>query len=194
MIADLMLFAKPPMLQLSDLWLDELLSEVRDELRDMALRQGIQVELSLGNQQIKCHADPVQIALAMKAICVNGIEAMGEGGKLMIEASVDRETRCAAVFVEDTGAGLSETARRHLFDPFYSGREAGRGLGFGLSKAWRIVDQHHGRILVDSQPSRGSRFTVILPLDGPQGANASHGSESQTRTDEQRYTNASLPG
>jgi len=53
--------------------------------------------------------------------------------------------------------------RRHLFDPFYSGREAGRGLGFGLSKAWRIVSEHGGRIDVDNAPQHGAVFRIWLP-------------------------------
>ena len=60
----------------------------------------------------------------------------------------------------------------HIFDPFYSGREAGRGLGFGLSKAWRIITDHGGSIVVDSQPGHGATFVVRLPIGNlsPQGS------------------------
>ena len=59
--------------------------------------------------------------------------------------------------------GIKPEERRHLFDPFYSARQAGRGLGLGLSKAWRIITNHGGRIEVDSQPGHGATFTVKLP-------------------------------
>ena len=65
--------------------------------------------------------------------------------------------------IRDDGPGIKLEERRHLFDPFYSARQAGRGLGLGLSKAWRIVANHGGRIEVDSQPGSGSTFTVVLP-------------------------------
>jgi signal transduction histidine kinase len=50
-----------------------------------------------------------------------------------------------------------------VFDPFFSARQAGRGLGLGLSKCWRIVTNHGGRIEVESEPGRGARFTIKLP-------------------------------
>ena len=83
-----------------------------------------------------------------------------------------RETRHGNVVigVSDDGPGLSEQARRHLFDPFYSGREAGRGLGFGLSKCWRIITEHGGTITVANRPAaeeseRETCFTISLPTD-----------------------------
>ncbi len=69
----------------------------------------------------------------------------------------------AVVSVTDNGPGLSDKDRVHLFDPYYSGREAGRGLGFGLCKCWRIVSGHGGRIEVDSVPDVATTFRVFLP-------------------------------
>ena len=68
-----------------------------------------------------------------------------------------------AIDICDDGPGITPQQRQHLFDPFYSAREAGRGLGLGLSKAWRIVSNHGGRIVVESVPGQGARFTVFLP-------------------------------
>ena len=65
--------------------------------------------------------------------------------------------------VTDTGPGIPAHIRPHIFDPFFSGREAGRGLGLGLSKAWRIVQLHGGEITALSPPSGGARFTIALP-------------------------------
>jgi signal transduction histidine kinase len=67
------------------------------------------------------------------------------------------------ITVSDNGPGIPPEARPHLFDPFYSGREAGRGLGLGLSKCWRIVTLHGGRVDVDSSTAPGAVFTVALP-------------------------------
>jgi signal transduction histidine kinase len=66
------------------------------------------------------------------------------------------------IAISDTGPGIPPEVRRHIFDPFYSGREAGRGLGLGLSKCWRIVTMHGGRLDVESTGA-GSRFTIHLP-------------------------------
>lgn len=165
MIADLMLFAKPPRLEPRQVRLDTLLESLRDELAETARQHDVQLELRLGPKPIHCFADPIQLAVAIKALCINGFEATAAGGTIVLASSCESNSHYS-ITVDDTGMGLSETARRHLFDPFYSGREAGRGLGFGLCKAWRIVDQHHGRISVCSEPSRGTRFTVTIPVDG----------------------------
>jgi len=65
--------------------------------------------------------------------------------------------------VTDTGPGIPPEIRPHIFDPFFSGREAGRGLGLGLSKAWRIVQMHGGTISVESESGTGARFIIALP-------------------------------
>ena len=59
--------------------------------------------------------------------------------------------------------GLGSQYYEHLFDPFFSGRQAGRGLGFGLSKCWRIIEQHGGHIVCESSPETGTIFRVHLP-------------------------------
>lgn len=166
MIADLMLFAKPPQLELRHVSLNQLIRQLCVELSDAAVAQGMKINLRLSEAPIDCNVDAVQLSVALRAICVNGFEAMQEGGQLTIETSLSGRKRFAEINIEDTGTGLTESAQRHLFDPFFSGREAGRGLGFGLSKAWRIVDTHRGNISVSSQPSRGTRFTITLPLVG----------------------------
>jgi signal transduction histidine kinase len=58
---------------------------------------------------------------------------------------------------------------RRAFDPFFSGREAGRGIGLGLPKAWRLVELNGGAVRVDSRPGGGTRVTIEMPLAGPGG-------------------------
>ena len=66
------------------------------------------------------------------------------------------------IFIRDNGPGLKPEERRHVFDPFYSARQAGRGIGLGLPKAWRIITNHGGRIEVSSEPGRGATFIITL--------------------------------
>jgi signal transduction histidine kinase len=66
--------------------------------------------------------------------------------------------------VSDDGPSIPPDVRNKIFDPFFSGREAGRGLGLGLSKCWRIVSLHGGQIDCLSQPGHGTSFTLTLPL------------------------------
>ena len=76
----------------------------------------------------------------------------------------ESEQQWGLLRIRDEGIGLSEIEREHLFDPFFSGRQAGRGLGFGLSKAWRIVDRHGGRIDVEADQVGCTVLTVLWPL------------------------------
>jgi hypothetical protein len=172
MIADLMLFAKPPRLDLEEFALDPLLRTLRDELEPIAAKHDTRLQFTVHDPSLRLIGDPVQLAVALNAVCINGLEAMEQGGILSLHAAVEGVLRQEVeITIEDTGPGLSELARRHLFDPFFSGREAGRGLGFGLSKAWRILEQHGGKISVSSQSLSGCTFTLILPCAGPQSSN-----------------------
>jgi signal transduction histidine kinase len=71
------------------------------------------------------------------------------------------------IAISDNGPGIPTEIRRHLFDPFYSGREAGRGIGLGLSKCWQIARLHGGDVEVDGPPTGGARFLVTLPIASP---------------------------
>ena len=106
-------------------------------------------------------ADPTQLLVAMRALCQNAIQAIGGRGRVTIAA--DGSPAGVEIRVSDDGPGISAQERRHIFDPFYSGRQAGRGLGLGLSKCWRIVANHGGRIAVESLPGEGATFVVTLP-------------------------------
>ncbi len=74
----------------------------------------------------------------------------------------------ASLSVTDNGPGIPEEIRRHLFDPFFSGRQAGRGLGFGLCHCWQIVRMHNG-ILMQEALEPGNRFLVVLPTESASG-------------------------
>ena len=80
----------------------------------------------------------------------------------LLQSATTPET--VQVTIRDNGPGIPVEARRHIFDPFYSGREAGRGLGFGLTKCWRIIRMHGGTVEVRSSPSGGAEFALLLPI------------------------------
>ncbi len=167
MIADLMLFAKPPPLDMADVSLASLVRTLRAEMEPIAAGRGAQLQFNVQDESLCLMADPIQLAVAIKAICTNGLEAMEQGGVLSLDVALEPNIKQdIEITIEDSGPGLSEQARRHLFDPFYSGREAGRGLGFGLCKAWRIIEQHGGTISVSNKPARGCTFGLAIPRAG----------------------------
>ena len=165
MIADMMLFARPPQPKLEPVDLRALLGQLLEELAPQAAQQHTELLLQAPDHSITVLADPIQIAVAVRALGINALEALVTGGRVEIHLAEPAPIHeSAQITVFDNGPGISREARRHLFDPFYSGREAGRGLGFGLSKCWRIVTMHGGQVDVDSSPGRGARFTISLPV------------------------------
>jgi signal transduction histidine kinase len=162
MIADLMLFARPPAMKPAAVDLAQLADTVIAELAEQAREQGTHLVRTGDAGPLTANADPTQIAVALKALVQNSLEAVKAGGSVAV--CVDSDPPNRRLSVADTGPGIPAEMRPEIFDPFFSGREAGRGLGLGLSKAWRIAELHGGRIEVDSEAGRGAKFTIVLPV------------------------------
>ena len=105
--------------------------------------------------------DRDQLTQVLWNVALNGVEAMNGRGRLSLE--VARQNGDVALAVSDTGPGIAPERLPRLFEPFYSGKPNGTGLG--LTIAERIVSAHGGRIEIDSKPGRGTRVTMLFPLE-----------------------------
>ena len=121
--------------------------------------------------------DRSEFDLVIVNLVVNAIDAMPDGGRLTVEVgsvelSEDRASthldeapgEYALIAVSDSGVGMDEATRARIFEPFYTTKQPGRGTGLGLSICYGIVEDHRGRIEVDSAPGRGATFRVYLPV------------------------------
>ncbi len=95
-------------------------------------------------------------------LILNAIDAMPGGGRLDITVRTT-DTNCTEVLFADTGTGIPESDMNRLFKPFFTTKKNGSGLGLAISK--RIVEEHRGRLLVESRPGKGTLFTVRLPCN-----------------------------
>ena len=165
MIADMMLFARPPRPKLARCDLVILAQKVMSEVATKAAERQIEISLETADAPAVIDADANQLAVALRAICDNALAAVERGGRTVVRVSrrCDAQGDHVTIAVADNGCGVSHEVREHIFDPFYCGRPAGRGLGMGLAKAWRIIANHQGRIDVESQPGQGATFTIVLP-------------------------------
>jgi signal transduction histidine kinase len=164
MIGDVMLFARPPQPRACQVDLPTVLREVSEKVAGGLHRPSLRIEIEAG-PEIPIFADPVQLRVVVSSLLRNSIEALAGSGTIFIRAwpAVENDRQQAKFSISDNGPGLSATDREHLFDPFYSGRQAGRGLGFGLSKAWRIATLHGGTIEAASPAGGGVTFNVCWP-------------------------------
>ncbi len=159
MISSLMLFANPPAVVAEPTNVHAVAAQVVQELSDRAKQQGTTLQ-DAGSSEATVSADPNHIANALKALVENSLEAVQQGGAVQVAVAY-KDNECQ-ISVTDTGPGVSDEVATRMFDPFYSGREAGRGLGFGLSKCWRIAEMHGGRLTYENTPT-GARFQLMLP-------------------------------
>lgn len=123
-------------------------------------------ELALDDDRVVC--DPEQIVQALVALFINAVEAMAEGGRLTVRTTSDGSAPDRVqLSVSDTGAGIAPDVQPHIFDPFFSTKDATKGVGLGLAVVYGIVQRHEGRIAVASRPGHGTTFTITLPRPVP---------------------------
>jgi len=162
MIGDAMLFGRPPHPELNDLPLSEIIAKVTNNQAGILAIENCQV-VSTVPDSIFLRADPVQFAIVMTELIRNSRQALHpDGGVIKISAGIEGPN--AIIEVHDQGKGFSEIESRHAFDPFFSGRQAGRGLGFGLSKCWRIIEQHSAKIEIESTLAGPTTIRIRWPL------------------------------
>ncbi|WP_146592731.1 sensor histidine kinase [Novipirellula galeiformis] len=160
MIADLMFYANPSLPEPSPCDLGQLLLQIADEFVVEVDSLSIRLETEVPLDAVLLDVDSTMIGEVMRVLLRNAIEAIGSSGAIMISI-VDQSDR-VLIDVADSGPGLSRGAREHAFDPYFSGREAGRGLGLGLCRAYRVIKLHDGEITLSGGPS-GCVATISLP-------------------------------
>lgn len=140
------------------------------------LHAGIESTLNVVQNELKYKAEvirefgelpmieclPSQLNQVFLNLLLNAAQAIPEHGRITIRTDCTGEF--VRVAISDTGTGIPPEIRSRIFDPFFTTKPVGKGTGLGLSVSYGIVERHRGRIEVDSEPGRGSVFTVFLPL------------------------------
>jgi len=166
-VADLMNFARPPEPSFHESPAAEFVRAAVDEARNVATERQIELHLSADNHLPPLVADAGQLRSVMAELLNNAIEAIGQEGR--IEVSTRRAPGDAGieVVIRDTGRGISAEDLPKVFDPFFSGRDAGRGWGLGLAKGFRIAERHGGTIAVERTGPDGTTIVLSLPWQPP---------------------------
>jgi signal transduction histidine kinase len=163
-LRELMQFARPATPDFHWFDLPTLLGEVAASLRDLAQEKKVRIEVGGTPLQMRVYADGDQVRVALSCLLQNAIEAALPDGWARVAIVEPITTGEIRIVVEDSGTGPDPAQRDCLFDPFYSGRSAGRGKGLGLPIAWRLMRQQGGDVrLAPQQRDEPTRFFIHLP-------------------------------
>jgi two-component system, NtrC family, sensor kinase len=159
-IRNLLDFARQtePMLRLVDM--NQVLEQVLSLVGHQAQLQNVEVVKEFSPSLPKVMADFDQLQQVFTNLTLNAIQAMADGGKLTLRTSA--EDGQVKVDVEDTGCGIPKEHLNKLGTPFFTTKEKGKGVGLGVAVVYGIVERHKGKVTVESEVGKGTRFTVQL--------------------------------
>lgn len=190
----LLAFSRRQILQPRALDVNALLKECEQTLRRL-LGKDVELVLNLAPDLRGVKADPGQLTHAILNLAANARDAMPKGGRLLIETrnavldegALARHDLAAPgpyvrIEVSDTGGGMTPEVQDRLFEPFYTTKGRGKGVGLGLSVAYGVIKQSNGSLQVRSEPGKGTSLKIHLPAadDRPQAAPAA-GHDEATR-------------
>lgn len=171
-IQDLLLYARKPEPVRSPVDLNTCLAECLALFQPEFDRRRIILVTEWSQQIEKVNADAQQLQEVFHSLIENALDAMSSGGILVTKLSPytnpeqpDSRT-WVQVEIADTGCGMNASQLEQIFQPFFTTKRAGRGTGLGLASAMETIRAHGGDIRVESVPGKGSRFMIILPIDG----------------------------
>jgi len=156
-IYDLLEFAKTRAPEIAEVELYPLISGI---LKKYPPPENIQLNNEISTKLPAALVDPQHLELALGNLIINGYQAMPEGGRLTVGASV--EGNRVRISVTDTGCGIPEESMNKIFEPLFTSKLRGIGLGLPLSK--NLVETNGGSIEVESDVDKGSAFSIVLPI------------------------------
>ena len=160
----LLAFSRKQVLVIETVDLNALVRDMEKMLRRV-IGEDVVIRPSYDPRIGRVRADRGQLEQVVVNLVINARDAMPSGGSIRIET---RDAPPDVVLsVEDTGTGMDPETILHIFEPFYTTKEKGKGTGLGLATVYGIVEQSGGRIEVSSEPGRGSTFKVLLPRAEP---------------------------
>jgi two-component system NtrC family sensor kinase len=172
-VRNLLAFSRQTGARLAEEDLAPVVERCRMLLKHQAEMLNVTLEARVEPGLPKVVCDGAQVQQMILALAMNALEATPPDGRVSIEAAPDGDG--VKLVVADTGWGIPKDHLDRIFEPFFTTKEAGKGVGLGLAVVYGIVTAHHGRIDVQSEPGRGTTFTVRLPARPPEGAEAGAG-------------------
>jgi two-component system, NtrC family, sensor kinase len=163
-LSEVMQFARPPRPNKVPVDIPGVLQDVIVPLEELASHRRVHLACVSPAYPVHLTADPRQLRTALTCLLRNAVEAAPPDGWVRVHVQTPTPDRLDFI-VEDSGNGPAPEQCPHLFDPFYSGRQAGRGRGLGLPTAWRLAREQGGDVRFEELPGGPTRFVLSLPLE-----------------------------
>ncbi|MCP2520421.1 ATP-binding protein [Candidatus Aminicenantes bacterium AC-335-B20] len=161
-IKTLLNFSRQPDFSFYKVDLSKIIQEILSLVEYKLKKLNINVELNFSKTST-IWANGEKLQQVFVNLILNAIDAMPNGGKLIIELSENKSE--AIIKIRDTGIGIRKEHIPHIFDPFFTTKGLGKGTGLGLSISYAIIREHEGQIFVDSEVGKGTTFTIKIPKD-----------------------------
>jgi two-component system sensor histidine kinase PilS (NtrC family) len=169
LVRNFILLARPSLGDREEINVTEVIDDVLESLRYAPdWHEDIQVEKHASHDGVSMYGNKTEVRQTFWNLVLNALQSMPEGGNLNIETrlvSPDNGQRFVEVCITDTGCGIEKDESGKVFEPFYTTKEAGAGLGLAIVN--RIVESHGGGIKIESEVEKGTRCTVLLPTQQP---------------------------
>jgi two-component system cell cycle sensor histidine kinase/response regulator CckA len=182
LVRQLLAFSRQQTLRMQVLQISDVVAELSHMLKRL-LGEQVRLTVKHGRNLGPVRVDPGQLEQVIVNLAVNARDAMDDGGELLIStygvSAADARRMGSDILpaadytvlrVEDSGRGIPPDVLPKVFEPFFTTKEVGKGTGLGLSTVYGIVKQSGGYIFVDSEPGRGTAFTIYLPVHGDAAA------------------------
>ena len=178
LIKGLLNFARPPMPQFTDTDLNAVLDTAAQlVLKNRSLAPGEPGAITMVKEFApglpKIIGDPMQLKQVFMNLLLNAVDAMPEGGTVVLKTSFGETAHTITVDISDTGKGIDAAVRDKIFQPFFTTKSKGTGLGLAISK--RLIEEHGGKISIESNNGGGATFRISLPSDSGKGHNRYEG-------------------
>jgi PAS domain S-box-containing protein len=162
-VSNLLAFSRKSETEFKEIDLEDLVQKCVMLSRHKLDLQNIQIQVRMGQGLPRTWGDFNQIQQCLINLIFNAVDAMPIGGVLTIEGAYDQTRKGVVVKVRDTGHGIAKEDLPRIFDPFYTTKREGKGVGLGLSTVHGIIERHKGTIQVESEVGKGTVFIIRLP-------------------------------
>ncbi|MCU0587793.1 MAG: ATP-binding protein [Syntrophobacteraceae bacterium] len=163
-VSNLLAFSRKSKLEFSEVDVNGVLEKSIMLSSHKLMMSNIQIQKHLSPAAPKVLGDFNQLQQCVLNLVFNAADAMPDGGSITVESIRNPGSRMVEIKVADTGRGISRENLPKIFDPFFSTKQEGKGLGLGLSVVYGIIDRHKGAITAESEPGQGTVFSIQLPV------------------------------